>query len=163
MTARPAANDVESTGFLASALSRTGVAGETGVLTRWLSERGRAQHCRVEPAPFAALRGWLFEVAEEAIRIHADAFDPLDPVLRNMLDAGGEYAWRVRGEDHTWTPDAIAKLQHATRENKYATYKEYAALINDQSKRHNTFRGLFELRFGNPVPLEEVEPAAELV
>src|SRR5687767_13405129 len=104
----------------------------------------------------------LFEVAEEAIRIHADAFDPVDPVLRNMLDAGGEYAWRVRGEDHTWTPDAIAKLQHATRENKYATYKEYAALINDQSKRHNTFRGLFELRFGNPVPLEEVEPAAEI-
>src|SRR5688572_18610077 len=105
----------------------------------------------------------LFEVAEEAIRIHADAFDPVDPVLRNMLDAGGEYAWRVRGEDHTWTPDAIAKLQHATRENKYATYKEYAALINDQSKRHNTFRGLFEFRFGNSVPLEEVEPAAEIV
>jgi glutamate synthase (NADPH/NADH) large chain len=86
-------------------------------------------------------------------------------VLKNSLDTGGEYAWRVRGEDHTWTPDAIAKLQHSTRENHYATYREYAALINDQSKRHNTFRGLFEFRFGErqPVPLEEVEPAAEIV
>ncbi|HEX6267679.1 MAG TPA: glutamate synthase large subunit, partial [Burkholderiales bacterium] len=107
----------------------------------------------------------LFEVAEEALRIHNDAFDPVDPVLRNMLDAGGEYAWRVRGEDHAWTPDAIARLQHSTRANSYATYKEYAALINDQSKRHNTFRGLFDFRLGEckPVPLEEVEPAAEIV
>ncbi|HEX6318619.1 MAG TPA: glutamate synthase-related protein, partial [Burkholderiales bacterium] len=107
----------------------------------------------------------LFEVAEEALRIHDDAFDPADPVLKNMLDAGGEYAWRVRGEDHTWTPDAIAKLQHSTRSNSYATYKEYAALINDQSRRHNTFRGLFDFRFGEckPVPIEEVEPAAEIV
>src|SRR5678815_4119925 len=71
----------------------------------------------------------LFDVAEEAIRIHRGAFDPVDPVLASMLDAGGEYAWRVRGEDHTWTPDAIAKLQHSTRENKYSTYKEYAELI----------------------------------
>jgi glutamate synthase (NADPH/NADH) large chain len=107
----------------------------------------------------------LFEVAEEALRIHDDAFDPVDPVLKNMLDAGGEYAWRVRGEDHTWTPDAIAKLQHAARSESYATYKEYAAMINDQSKRHNTFRGLFQFRFADckPVPLEEVEPAAEIV
>jgi glutamate synthase (NADPH/NADH) large chain len=105
----------------------------------------------------------LFDLAEEAIRIHVDAFDARDPVLAGMLDAGGEYAWRVRGEDHAWTPDAIAKLQHASRANAYATYKEYAAIINDQSKRHMTFRGLFEFRFGNPVPLEDVEPAAEIV
>src|SRR3954465_1015394 len=107
----------------------------------------------------------LFDVAEEAIRIHRSAFDPVDPVLASMLEAGGEYAWRVRGEDHTWTPDAIAKLQHSTRAKSYATYKEYAALINDQSKRHMTFRGLFEFRFGDrkPVPIEEVEPAAEIV
>ncbi|HEU4441231.1 MAG TPA: glutamate synthase-related protein, partial [Burkholderiales bacterium] len=105
----------------------------------------------------------LFDVADEAIRVHRDAFDEADPVLRNMLDAGGEYAWRVRGEEHTWTPDAIAKLQHSARANAYSTYKEYAALINDQSRRHLTFRGLFELRFGQPVPIEEVEPAAEIV
>src|SRR5690606_3493797 len=86
----------------------------------------------------------LFEVAEEAIRVHREAFDESNPVLLGMLDAGGEYAWRVRGEDHMWTPDAIAKLQHATRGNSFATYQEYADLINDQAKRHLTLRGLFE-------------------
>ena len=107
----------------------------------------------------------VFEVAEEAIRVHRAAFDEEDPVLRNALDAGGEYAWRVRGDEHMWTPDAIAKLQHATRRSSYSTYKEYASIINDQSKRHMTFRGLFEFRFdrAQPVPIEEVEPAAEIV
>jgi glutamate synthase (NADPH/NADH) large chain len=107
----------------------------------------------------------VFEVAEEAIRVHRAAFDENDPVLANALDAGGEYAWRVRGEEHMWTPDAIAKLQHSTRENSYQTYKEYARAINDQTKRHMTFRGLFEFRVGDrpPVPLEEVEPAREIV
>ncbi|MFN2644995.1 MAG: glutamate synthase large subunit, partial [Burkholderiales bacterium] len=107
----------------------------------------------------------LFDLAEEAIRVHRAAFDERDPVLASMLDAGGEYAWRVRGEDHAWTPDSIAKLQHAARANSHATYKEYAAIINDQSRRHMTFRGLFEFRFGQckPVPIEEVEPAAEIV
>jgi glutamate synthase (NADPH/NADH) large chain len=104
-------------------------------------------------------------VAEEAIRIHRAAFDEQDPVLRSALDAGGEYAWRVRGEEHMWTPDAIAKLQHSARQNSYATYKEYARIINDQSRRHLTLRGLFEFRFeaAQAVPLEEVEPAAEIV
>ena len=105
----------------------------------------------------------LFEVAEEAIRIHRDAFDPVDPVLASALDAGGDYAWRVRGEDHLWTPDSIAKLQHAARNNSYQTYQEYAAIINDQSQRHLTFRGLFDFKFGQPVPIGEVEPAAEIV
>jgi glutamate synthase (NADPH) large chain len=107
----------------------------------------------------------VFEVAEEAIRIHKAAFEDADPVLQSMLDAGGEYAWRVRGEEHMWTPDAIAKLQHSARQNSPQAYKEYAALINDQSRRHMTFRGLFEFRVDrvNPVPIEEVEPAAEIV
>ncbi|HSQ03875.1 MAG TPA: glutamate synthase-related protein, partial [Burkholderiales bacterium] len=106
----------------------------------------------------------VFEVAEEAIRIHRNAFSD-DPVLATALDAGGEYAWRVRGEDHMWTPDAIAKLQHATRSNSASTYAEYAQIINDQSRRHMTFRGLFEFRLDRctPVPIDEVEPAAEIV
>ncbi|HEX5392744.1 MAG TPA: glutamate synthase central domain-containing protein, partial [Rhodocyclaceae bacterium] len=105
----------------------------------------------------------LKEVAEEAVRVHRAAFSA-DPVLADTLEAGGEYAFRVRGEDHMWTPDSIAKLQHATRSGKYETYKEYAKLINDQSKRHLTLRGLFEIKASGPaVPLDEVESAKEIV
>jgi glutamate synthase (NADPH/NADH) large chain len=106
----------------------------------------------------------VFDVAEEAIRLHKLAFGA-DPVLANALDAGGEYAYRIRGEDHMWTPEAIAKLQHSTKQNNFSTYKEYAALINDQSKRHMTLRGLFEFKV-NPqkaIPLEEVESAKDIV
>jgi glutamate synthase (NADPH/NADH) large chain len=106
----------------------------------------------------------VFEIAEEAIRMHNAAFGS-DPVLANALDAGGEYAWRVRGEEHMWTPDAIAKLQHSTRANNWNTYKEYAQLINDQSKRHLTLRGLFEFKIdpSKAISVDKVEPAAEIV
>ncbi|MES2832383.1 MAG: glutamate synthase-related protein [Pseudomonadota bacterium] len=106
----------------------------------------------------------VFEVAEEALRLHHAAFGQ-DPVLANALDAGGEYAYRVRGEDHMWTPDAIAKLQHASRSNNFSTYKEYAQLINDQSTRHMTLRGLFEFKLDpqTAIALDEVEPAKEIV
>jgi glutamate synthase (NADPH/NADH) large chain len=106
----------------------------------------------------------VFQVAEEAIRMHKAGFGD-DPVLEGMLDAGGEYAWRVRGEEHMWTPDAIAKLQHSARAGKFETYKEYAQIINDQSKRHMTLRGLFEFRLdpSKAIPVDEVEPAAEIV
>ncbi|HMS05814.1 MAG TPA: glutamate synthase-related protein, partial [Burkholderiaceae bacterium] len=106
----------------------------------------------------------VFEIAEEAIRMHKAAFGR-DPVLANMLDAGGEYAWRTRGEEHMWTPDAIAKLQHSTRANNWSTYKEYAQIINDQSRRHLTLRGLFEFKVdpAKAISLDEVEPAKEIV
>ncbi len=106
----------------------------------------------------------LFDVMEEAVRMHKAAFGA-DPVLATMLDAGGEYAFRVRGEEHMWTPDAIAKLQHATRGANYQTYKEYAQIINDQSRRHMTLRGLFEFRVDpkKAIALDEVEPAKEIV
>ena len=106
----------------------------------------------------------VFEIAEEAIRTHKAAFGA-DPVLANALDAGGEYAWRARGEEHMWTPDAIAKLQHSTRANNWSTYKEYAELINDQSRRHLTLRGLFEFKIdpAKAISVDEVEPAKEIV
>ncbi|MFN3883417.1 MAG: glutamate synthase large subunit [Rhodocyclaceae bacterium] len=105
----------------------------------------------------------LKEVAREALLTHAAAFGN-DPLLANMLEVGGEYAFRVRGEEHMWTPDAIAKLQHATRSGKYGTYQEYARIINDQSRRLMTLRGLFEIKPAGPaVPLDEVEPASEIV
>jgi glutamate synthase (NADPH/NADH) large chain len=106
----------------------------------------------------------LFEVMEEAVRMHRQAFGD-DPLLAATLDPGGEYQWRVRGEEHMWTPDAIAKLQHAARSNSYQTYKEYAQIINDQSRRHMTLRGLFEFKVDpkRAIPLDEVEPAKEIV
>ena len=106
----------------------------------------------------------VFELAEEAIRVHKSAFGD-DPLLETMLDAGGEYAWRTRGEEHMWSPDAIAKLQHSTRANNWNTYKEYAQIINDQSRRHLTLRGLFEFKIdpSRAIPVEEVESAADIV
>ena len=106
----------------------------------------------------------VFEIAEEAIRMHKAAFSD-DPVLKTMLDAGGEYAWRVRGEEHMWTPDVIAKLQHSTRANNWNTYKEYAQLINDQSRRHMTLRGLFEFKIdpAKAISVDEVESAKDIV
>ena len=105
----------------------------------------------------------LEEAAEEAVRMHLAAFGS-DPLLAGMLEAGGEYAWRTRGEEHTWTPESIAKLQHSTRSNNYATYKEYAKLINDQTQRQMTLRGLFEIKSaGKAIPLDEVESAKEIV
>ncbi|MES2073317.1 MAG: glutamate synthase-related protein, partial [Pseudomonadota bacterium] len=106
----------------------------------------------------------VFEVAEEALRLHKLAFGN-DPVLENALDAGGEYAFRIRGEDHMWTPDAIAKLQHSTRANNYNSYKEYAQIVNEQSTRHMTLRGLFEFKIdpAKAIALDQVEPAKEIV
>ena len=110
----------------------------------------------------------IFDVAEEALKMHKQAFSE-DPVLENMLDAGGEYAYRIRGEDHMWTPDSIAKLQHSTRQGPekggYQTFKEYANLINDQSRRHMTLRGLFEFKLdpSKAIDVAEVEPAKEIV
>ncbi|MFO1217726.1 MAG: glutamate synthase-related protein [Burkholderiaceae bacterium] len=106
----------------------------------------------------------VFEVAEEAIRLHRAAFGD-DQLLAHMLDAGGEYAWRTRGEEHMWTPDAIAKLQHSARSGRFETYREFAQIINDQSRRHMTLRGLFEFKVdpARAIAIDEVEPASEIV
>ncbi|QFY42822.1 glutamate synthase large subunit [Candidatus Methylospira mobilis] len=104
------------------------------------------------------------EIAEETVRRHRAAFGNA-PLYRKALDAGGEYAYRVRGEDHIWTPETITKLQHATRTNNASTYAEYACLINEQNEHLLTLRGLMEFQFAKttPVPLDEVEPAKEIV
>ncbi len=106
----------------------------------------------------------LFDVAREALRLHQSAFGD-DPVLANALEAGGEYAFRIRGEEHMWTPEAIAKLQHSTRSNNFNSYQEYAQIINDQSQRHMTLRGLFEFKIdpSAAIPLDQVEPAKDIV
>jgi glutamate synthase (NADPH/NADH) large chain len=102
------------------------------------------------------------QVAMEAERIHNLAYGN-DPILSNALDAGGEYAFRIRGEEHMWTPESIAKLQHSTKKNNFDTYKEYAELINNQAHRHMTLRGLFSFKKNKPIPLDEVESAKEIV
>ncbi|KFI22740.1 glutamate synthase large subunit [Nitrosococcus oceani] len=105
----------------------------------------------------------LSEIAEEAFRWHRNAYSDA-PLYRQGLDAGGYYAYRLRGEDHMWTFDTISKLQHASRANEAKTYEEYAQLVNQQNKRLLTLRGLLEFRFAaNPLPLEDVEPAKDIV
>jgi glutamate synthase (NADPH/NADH) large chain len=104
----------------------------------------------------------LFALSDEAHRTHRAAFGT-DPLLENSLATGGEYEYRLRGEEHLWTPEAVTKLQQATRTNSFATYEEYAKLINEQNERHLTLRGLFAFKPQQPVPLEEVEPAKDIV
>jgi glutamate synthase (NADPH/NADH) large chain len=106
----------------------------------------------------------IFEVMQEAVDQHKAAFHP-EALKGKLLPTEGEYQWRAQGEEHMWTPQAIAHLQHATRSNSYQTYKQYAEIINDQSERQMTLRGLMEFNV-NPsaaIPLEEVEPAAQIV
>jgi len=105
----------------------------------------------------------LAEVAAEAAQWHRDAYGD-SPIYRDALDVGGDYAYRIRGESHVWTFDTITRLQHATRANDYKTYAEYARLINEQNEALTTLRGLFSFNKADvPVPLEEVEPASEIV
>jgi glutamate synthase (NADPH) large chain len=80
------------------------------------------------------------------------------------LDLGGSYSFRINGEKHSINPNTVMKLQHAVRQNKYATYKEYAEIVDDQNKQLYTLRGLMELKEAQtPVPIDEVEPAKEIV
>jgi glutamate synthase (NADPH) large chain len=109
----------------------------------------------------------LDEIAEEAVRRHRDAFGD-SPVYRNALDVGGEYAYRVRGEDHVWNATTVAALQHAVRGNSRDKYRAYAEVSNEQSERLLTIRGMFRLKTAEedgrtPVPLDEVEPAKNIV
>ncbi|MFM7028998.1 MAG: glutamate synthase large subunit, partial [Chakrabartia sp.] len=105
----------------------------------------------------------LSEIAEETVRRHAAAYSD-NPIYRNMLDVGGIYGYRVRGEDHAWTPTNVANLQHAVRGNSKDRYEEFARSINEQSERLLTIRGLMQLKKADkPLDLSEVEPASEIV
>ena len=109
----------------------------------------------------------LEEVSEETVRRHRDAFGD-DPVLRNTLEVGGEYMFRMRGEAHIWSPDAVATLQHAVRKGSWDTFKEYSEQIDSQTAKAQTIRGMFRIRLAEetgrtPVPLDEVQSAADIV
>ena len=105
----------------------------------------------------------LDAIARSAVEWHISAYGNKE-IYRNHLDVGGDYAFRLRGEAHVWTPDTIAKLQHATRANDATTFAEFSQLVNEQNVQLKTLRGLFEIdTTGNSVPLDEVEPAKEIV
>ena len=105
----------------------------------------------------------LKEIAEETVRRHAAAYGD-NPIYKNMLDVGGIYGYRIRGEEHAWTPSNIASLQHAVRGNVPEKYKEFAETINDQAQRNLTIRGLLDFRKADkPLDISEVEPASEIV
>ena len=102
-------------------------------------------------------------IAQEATILHQAAYGD-QQIYRKHLDVGGDYAFRLRGEQHVWTPESISKLQHATRTNNASTYEEYARLLNEQNERLTTFRGLMEFKWADkPLPLDAVEPASEIV
>ena len=105
----------------------------------------------------------LAQIALETRRWHDNAYGD-NPLYRRQLDAGGDYAYRVRGEAHAWNPDTIATLQRATRSNDAATFEEFSNAVDRQDKKLFNLRGLFEFKWSDaPVAIEEVEPAAELV
>ncbi len=105
----------------------------------------------------------LDQVAEEAVRRHASAYGD-NPIYREMLDVGGIYQYRLRGEEHAWTPENIANLQHAVRGNDPKNYAEFAQSVNEQSQRLLTIRGLMELKPADqPLDISDVEPASEIV
>src|SRR6202163_4937707 len=131
-----------------------------GLKADFVSKYFVGTHTRIEGVGLA-------EIAEETARRHADAFGDA-PVYKTALDVGGEYAYRTRGEDHAWTAESVSTLQHAVRGNSLERYKAFAKILNEQSERLLTLRGLFRIKTAEdekrkPIPLDQVEPAKDIV
>ena len=109
----------------------------------------------------------LDTIAMETVRRHKLAFGDA-PIYKDALDVGGDYAFRLRGEAHSWTPETVSLLQHAVRGNAREQYRAFAEILNKQSEHLLNLRGLFRIKTAEevgrkPVPLEEVETAADIV
>ena len=131
-----------------------------GLKAEFVAKYFAGTHTRIEGVGLA-------EIAEETVRRHADAFGDVQ-IYKTALDVGGEYAYRTRGEDHAWTAESVANLQHAVRGNSQERYRAFAKILNEQSERLLTLRGLFRIKRAEdenrkPVALDEVEPAKEIV
>ena len=131
-----------------------------GLKAEFVAKYFAGTHTRIEGVGLA-------EIAEETVRRHADAFGDVQ-IYKTALDVGGEYAYRTRGEDHAWTAESVANLQHAVRGNSQERYRAFAKILNEQSERLLTLRGLFKFKTAEdenrkPVALDEVEPAKEIV
>ncbi len=106
----------------------------------------------------------LAAVAAEQLERHRFAFPQQSVAGALTLEPGGAYQWRRHGEVHQWNPETIARLQYATRANSWSSYQEFSQEVNDQSRQLATLRGLLEFTADRePAPLDEVEPAAEIV
>ena len=113
-------------------------------------------HSRVQGVGFDVL-------AREAQMRHTRGF-PGDEYAYPELDFGGLYQWRLRGEQHSFNPESVSKLQHATRNESFETFQEYSQAANDDAVRMRTLRGLMDFDLsGGSIPIEEVEPATEIV
>jgi len=131
-----------------------------GLKADFVSKYFVGTHTRIEGVGLA-------EIAEETARRHTDAFGDAS-MYKTALDVGGEYAYRTRGEDHAWTAESVSTLQHAVRGNSLERYKAFAKILNQQSERLLTLRGLFRIKTAEdekrkPVPLDQVEPAKDIV
>ncbi len=99
-------------------------------------------------------------IAQEVIKRHEIAYPPtgISPAHR-QLSIGGEYQWRREGEPHLFDPETVFRLQHSTKTGQYEIFKKYTDLVNEQSKRLMTLRGLFDIKTNrNPISIDEVEP-----
>ncbi|UCD62375.1 MAG: glutamate synthase large subunit [Flavobacteriaceae bacterium] len=105
----------------------------------------------------------LYEIEKEVAKRHKKAYQDQHVAANLDLEIGGEYRWRRDGEKHMFNPLSIAKLQKSVRNNEPDTYKEFASMVNEQSKNLMTIRGLFEFSNYDPIPIEEVEPWTEIV
>ena len=105
----------------------------------------------------------LYEIEKEISKRHKKAYQDQHVAANLDLEIGGEYRWRRDGEKHMFNPLSIAKLQKSVRNNEPDTYKEFAAMVNEQSTNLLTIRGLFEFSNYDPIPIEEVEPWTEIV
>src|SRR5262249_31696926 len=102
-------------------------------------------------------------IAEEALRKHRHAYQPVTQ-SETDLAAGGNYQFRANGEYHLYNPLTISKLQHSVQQNSFQTFQEYTDLIDNQSRHLCTLRGLLDMKASDePVALEDVEPASEIV
>ncbi|MBR1147769.1 glutamate synthase large subunit [Bradyrhizobium sp. AUGA SZCCT0431] len=131
-----------------------------GLKAEFIAKYFAGTHTRVEGVGLA-------EIAEETCRRHSDAFGDAQ-VYKTALDVGGEYAYRTRGEDHAWTAESVSMLQHAARGNSLERYKAFAKILNEQSERLLTLRGLFRIKSAEdekrkPIKLDQVEPAKDIV
>jgi len=104
------------------------------------------------------------DVIHQEIKARHDRGFPKRPVNGHVLDAGGQYQYRQEGEYHLFNPETVHKLQYAVRANSYKIFQEYSKLVNDQSRRLCTLRGLFEFKSpGQPVPIDEVESVESIM